>query len=348
MKKKTIFCGIFLVCAVFFAAAQKQTLKIASVAPSRSPWDIEQKKLAQEWAKISKNQISVQFFDSTALGGEGAVIQKLRALRPGQKAPLDGAIFTNIGVYDLAPESRILTLCVPFMFRNQGEVDYIFEHFSEELKKSIKAKGYEVIGWFGVGWIYFSTKEPADTPAKLKSLKLAMGGAESPELAAAFQIAGFKVENIAPEKIGQSIKMAGGIQGVYAVPMFAYATKWYESLKYILDVPICPVFSAFIVSDSVWASIPAAYKQQLIAEVQKSEAIFNTMQSENDRHYIELMEKGGVTRVTLSDSQRAAWEQELTNDAKRMAANGSSVIDQDFYNRISAALTEYRSKVGKP
>jgi TRAP-type C4-dicarboxylate transport system substrate-binding protein len=345
--KKRIFCFIFL-CAAFFASAQKQTIKLASVAPARSPWDIEQKKLAQEWARISGNQITVQFFDATALGGEGAVIQKLRAVRPGQKAPLDGAIFSNIGVYDLAPESRVLTMCVPFMFRNQGEVDYIFERFSGDMKKAIKAKGYEVVGWFPVGWIYFSTKEPTDTPEKLKSLKLSMGGAESPELAAAFKIAGFKVESIAAEKIGQSIKMPGGIQGVYAVPMFTYATKWYESLKYILDVPICPVFSAFIVSDSVWDSIPATYTQQLIDAVHKSEAIFNTMQSENDRHYIELMEKSGVTRIKLSDTQRASWEQELTNDAKRMAANGSSVIDQDFYNRISTALTEYRAKAGKP
>jgi TRAP-type C4-dicarboxylate transport system substrate-binding protein len=234
------------------------------------------------------------------------------------------------------------------MFRNQDEVNYIFEKYSSEFKKAFKAKGYEVLGWFPAGWIYFSTKEPTETPAKLKSLKLALGGASSSELAAAFQIAGFNVDNITSEKIAQSIKMPGGVQGVYSVPMYTYATKYHETLKYLLDVPICPVFTSFVISDKVWASIPATYKQQLIDSARRAESIFSTMQDENDRHYINLMEKSGVTLVKLSDSQRAIWEQELTNDARRMAANGSTVIDQDFYNRITAALTEYRAKAGKP
>ena len=165
MKKNHVFCCIFLICVIFTVAAQKQTIKIASAAPPRSPWDIEQKKLGQEWAKISGNQLSVQFFYTGALGGENSVIQKLRAVRPGQKAPLDGAVFTNVGLYGLAPESRILTLCVPFMFRNQDEVNYIFEKYSVDLKKSIKAKGYEVLGWFPSGWIYFSTKERTESLA---------------------------------------------------------------------------------------------------------------------------------------------------------------------------------------
>jgi TRAP-type C4-dicarboxylate transport system substrate-binding protein len=348
LKKNYIAGCIFLICTIFTAAAQKQTLKIASAAPPRSPWDIEQKRLGQEWAKISGNQLTVQFFYTSALGGEGSVIQKLRAVRPGQKAPLDGAVFSNIGLYDIAPESRILTLCVPFMFRNQDEVNYIFEKYSGEMKKAFKARGYEVLGWFPAGWIYFSTKEPTETPAKLKSLKLALGGASSSDLAAAFQIAGFNVENISSDKIAQSIKMPGGVQGVYSVPMYTYATKYYETLKYLLDVPICPVFTAFVISDAAWNAVPATYKQQLIDSAKRAESVFSTMQEETDRHYIDLMEKSGVTLVKLSAAQRALWEQELTSDAQRMAANGSTVIDRDFYNRITAALTEYRANVGRP
>jgi TRAP-type C4-dicarboxylate transport system substrate-binding protein len=347
MKKTRIFCCIFLGLS-FFAFAQKQTIKLSSVAPTRSPWDVEQKKLGQEWAKISGNQISVQFFDTTAMGGESSVIQKLRAVRPGQKAPLDGAIFTNIGIYELAPESKILTLCVPFMFRDQAEVDYIFDKYSGDMRKAIKDKGYEVLGWFSVGWIRFFTKEAAETPAKLKSLRLTMGGSSSSDLTKAFQIAGFKTENIATEKIAQSIKMPGGLQGLYNVPMFVYATKYYESLKYVLDAPICPVFSVFVISNSVWDTIPASYKPQLIKEVEKSQSLFAKMQIETDEHYLDLMEKAGLTRIRLTDSQRALWERELAGDAQRMAANGSTVIDQTFLNQITAALTEYRSKAGRP
>jgi TRAP-type C4-dicarboxylate transport system substrate-binding protein len=174
-----------------------------------------------------------------------------------------------------------------------------------------------------------------------------LGGASSSDLAAAFQIAGFNVENISSDKIAQSIKMPGGVQGVYSVPMYTYATKYHETLKYLLDVPICPVFTAFVISDTAWNAVPATYKQQLIDSAKRAESVFSTMQEETDRHYIDLMEKSGVTLVKLSAAQRALWEQELTSDAQRMAANGSTVIDRDFYNRITAALTEYRANAGR-
>ena len=50
--------------------AQRVTLKIASVAPSRSPWDIEQKKLAEEWARITDGRVTITFYDANAQGGE--------------------------------------------------------------------------------------------------------------------------------------------------------------------------------------------------------------------------------------------------------------------------------------
>jgi TRAP-type C4-dicarboxylate transport system substrate-binding protein len=114
--KKIFFralCALLLANGLF-AAPAKITMKLASVAPNRSPWDIEQRKLGQAWNKLSDGLITVQFFDAAAQGGEGAVIQKLRATRPGQKPPLDGAIFTNIGLYELAPETNILTRAHPF------------------------------------------------------------------------------------------------------------------------------------------------------------------------------------------------------------------------------------------
>jgi len=46
----------------------------------------------------------------------------MRPLRPGQAAPLDGAIFTNIGAYELAPESNILTLAMPFYLRTKRKL----------------------------------------------------------------------------------------------------------------------------------------------------------------------------------------------------------------------------------
>jgi TRAP-type C4-dicarboxylate transport system substrate-binding protein len=351
--KKTLVC-LALLCCAFFAAAganqeqsqstgQRQVIKIASVAPSNSPWDVEQKKLAQEWAQITGNLMTLQFFDTTAQGGEGGVIQKLRAARPGQKAPLDGAIFTSLGISQLAPESRVLTFCVPFMFRNQDEVDYIFDLFFPETQRAIKDKGYVLLGWFNVGWIYFSTRESAETPEKLKNLKLAMGGMDSPELNAAFKTAGFKVEAVTADKLAQNLKTPGGVQGVYAIPMYTYATKFHESLPFVLDVPICPILAAFVISENTWNAIPESYKPQMLEAVRKSQQVFMDVQRETDSKYLDLMEKAGVTRIRPAAGELAHWEEVLKGDARKMADVGSTVVDRDLYYRIESALEGYRA-----
>ncbi|MDR3283792.1 MAG: TRAP transporter substrate-binding protein DctP [Treponema sp.] len=350
LKKTLVYLA--LSCCAFFAAANGnqeqsqgaghgQAIKIASVAPNNSPWDVEQKKLAQEWARITENQVILQFFDATALGGEGGVIQKLRTVRPGQRAPLDGAIFTSLGISQLAPDSHVLTFCVPFMFRNQDEVDYIFDLFSPEIQQAIKDKGYVLLGWFNVGWIYFSTKESAETPEKLKNLKLAMGGMDSPELNTAFKTAGFKLEAVSADKLAQNLKAPGGVQGVYGIPMYTYATKFYESLPYILDVPICPILAAFVISENTWNAIPESYKLRMREAVKKSQQVFMDVQRETDKQYLDLMEKAGVTRV--KPVGLAHWEDVLQGDARKMADTGSTVINRDSYYRIESALEEYRA-----
>lgn len=327
------------------ASAQRVNLKIASVAPSRSPWDIEQKKLAQEWSRITNGQVTITFYDANAQGGENGVIRKMRTVRPGQKSPIDGAIFTSLGIYELAPDSNVMTLCVPFLFRDQNELDLILDELSDEMKKPIIDKGYELLGWFNVGWAYFFTKEKATTPAELKSMKLSVGGFTSPELGAAFKACGFTTEDLPNEKLMQSLRSANGIKGLYTIPMYAYAARYYESLPYMLDLPICPVMSAFVVSKAAWDAVPDKYKPELMAAVRQAESKFITVQQESDNEYLQLMEEAGATRVSLTPEQIKVWEDTLGKDAEKMSQVKNSIIDLEFYQKMTAVLEKYRAGI---
>ena len=100
---------LLLVSAAALGAEDKIVLKIATVAPSRSAWDIELKKVAEEWNRITNGLVTVKIYNMSTLGGEKAGIQKLKAARPGQQAPLDGAIFTTIGLHELVPDAYACT-----------------------------------------------------------------------------------------------------------------------------------------------------------------------------------------------------------------------------------------------
>lgn len=347
MKVKRFFLFFGFSFILSFLTAQTVTVKIASVAPVRSPWDIEQKVLAQEWSRITNGRVELKFYQAGSLGGEGGVIKKMKTLRPGQKSPIDGAIFTNIGLYELVPASHALTITVPFLFRNQDEVNYALDMLSPDIEKAVNAAGFELLGWFNVGWANFFTKTEIHTPNELKKMKMGFSGIGSPGLMAAFKSAGFTMEDVPGEKMLQSIKSANGIKVAYSIPMYAYATTYHTGLPYAIDVPLNPIMSAFIVSTQTWEEIPKEYRTALKEAVRKAEGKFSAVQQQSDREYLEKMRAEGSTLVKLNPEELRAWEETLSRDVEKMANIPDSVINGPFYRKITLLLEKYRAENGR-
>lgn len=339
--KKALITAIISAVTLFSAAAQT-TLKIATIAPSRSVWDIESKRISQEWAKITNGQVKMQFMNATAMGGETEVVSKLNSVRPGQKAPIDGAVFTNIGISALAPDTNIFTLCAPFLFRNQEEIDLIYETFKPQISKALSEKGYVLIGKFIVGWAYFYTKKPIHNSADLKSQKLSVGGMGLSDLTDSFKAAGYKTEDVPANKMLQSMKTPGGLEGFYTIPMYGYAGQYYKELPYILNIPLCPIICSFVINEKTWNSFSEAQRAEMIECIKKAEQTFVEEQKNADAEYLDLCVKGGCTLVTLNDSEMKAMEESLRKDSEIMTSTG--IIDKKFYDDIQKVLKEYRGE----
>lgn len=339
--KKTFITLAVLVSSVFSLTAQT-SLKIATIAPSRSVWDIEAKKLSQDWAEITNGKVKMQFMNATAMGGETGVVAKLNAVRPGQKAPIDGAIFTNIGISALAPDTNIFTTCAPFLFRNQEEIEYVFDKFQPQMASALSEKGYVLIGQFMIGWAYFYTKKPVHTLDDLKSQKLYTSGFGMATMSDTFKAAGFKTEDIPDNKLLQSLKSPGGVEGFYSIPMYAYAGQYYKSLPYILNVPLCPIIATFIINEKTWNSFSAAEQKAMLKSIEEAEKVFLEEQKNADKEYIDLCVKGGCELITLSDAENKAMEEALRKDMSAMSKTG--MMNKKFYDDIQAALKEYRGE----
>ena len=339
--KKALIAAIISAVTLFSAAAQT-TLKIATIAPSRSVWDIESKRISQEWARITNGQVKMQFMNATAMGGETEVVSKLNSVRPGQKAPIDGAVFTNIGISALAPDTNIFTLCAPFLFRNQEEIDLIYETFKPQISKALSEKGYVLIGKFIVGWAYFYTKKPIHNSTDLKSQKLSVGGMGLSDLTDSFKAAGYKTEDVPANKMLQSMKTPGGLEGFYTIPMYGYAGQYYKELPYILNIPLCPIICSFIINEKTWNSFSETQRTEMIECIKKAEKTFVEEQKNSDAEYLDLCVKGGCTLVTLNDSELKAMEESLRKDCEVMTSTG--IINKKFYDDIQKVLKEYRGE----
>ena len=337
----------FLSCCLFFSLffcsySEVITLKIASVAPARSPWDIELKKMAQEWTRITKGQVKLQFYDMTVLGGEKAGIQKLKSTRPGQKAPIDGALFSTVGLHELAPTAGFYTLSVPFLIQNQDELDLVLSKYGSEMEKKVEKAGCKIIAWSNVGWLSFYTKESYKTLAELKKMKMAVSGLDSPILSDSFKVSGFNVVDTPAQKFSQMLKSKNGVDGFFAVHLLTYASGFYKDIHYALDVKLCPVMAAFVISNASWEKIPKKYHAPMKEAMERARQRLNNALDSSDAECIRKMEAGGVTMIRLSKDELKRWEDEFSININDIHRTFPNAFDMEMYKNIQALLAPMR------
>lgn len=342
MKKfiKFIFALAFLQGALLFAQ-EKVTLKVATVAPANSPWDVELKKLAAEWVKLTNGQVRIQFQDMTAIGGEKAGIQRMTPRRPGQKAVLDGAIFTSIGLNEIAPNARIFTLSIPFLIRTQDELDLVVKNFGNEIEAEYNKAGVQLLAWTNAGWIRFYTKNNYSDLVGLKRQRIVCSGFDSPALSNALKVAGFSVSDMPVNKISTSLK-TGAADGIYSVPMLAYLTGDFKNLNYGLDTRLCPVMAGFVVSNESWKLVPAKYHAALKASMKRTIEKLNAELENFDVDYTKRMTNQGLKLITLTPEQTKTWDKTFTEDMKRAGARYPELFNLKLYKNIQDLLEKNR------
>ncbi|HNY20946.1 MAG TPA: TRAP transporter substrate-binding protein DctP [Treponemataceae bacterium] len=308
------------------------------MAPARSPWDIEQRLLAEEWTRITNGLVTVTFFNMNSLGGEKSVIQKFRSVRAGAKAPLDGAIFTTIGLNELAPDARLFTLSIPFLITSQKDLDAALSEVGPSLISKYKAAGFEMIAWSNVGWLSFFTKKEFATLRDLKRIKIASAGIDSPVLGNSFRAAGFTIEDILSAKLLQSMKSSSGVNGFFSVHLYAYVTGLSKTINYTLDAKLCPVMAGFVISNESWARIPERYRPAMLAAANRMRAQLDQSLESSDRKYLDLMKAEGVTLVTLSPGELEKWKAEFERDLESINRSVPGAFDMEMYTKIRKLL----------
>jgi len=330
MKRLVGFC-FFCVSLLF---AEPVVLKIASVAPARSPWDVELKKMAAEWSKITNGQVQLKFYDAIVQGGEKAVIGKLKSTRPGQKAPLDGALFSTIGLHELAPSAGFYTLSIPFLIQSQDELNKVLAQCGDEIEKKVNHAGCKIVAWSNVGWLSFYTKDSYKTLSELKKIKMATSGLDSPVLSDCLKISGFTVENVSASKFAQSLKSRSGARGFFAVPLLAYASGSYKDIDYVLDAKLCPAMAAFVISNNSWEKIPKEYRDALLASAAKATKKLNDALEKTDRDCIAKMKAGGKQLIVPTKTELEAWASEFNQNAHAVLAGAPQALNADLFKKI--------------
>ncbi|UCH44850.1 MAG: TRAP transporter substrate-binding protein DctP, partial [Nitrospiraceae bacterium] len=145
-----------------------------------------------------------------------------------------------------------------FTFKDYKEVDHVFEKMSVHLEKQLEERGYVVLGWFEIGFVYIMSAEPIESLADLKNKKVWIPQEDH------FDRAVFEAIGVPP--IPMTIAdvilalQTGQIDTVANSFLGAIALQWHTRTRYITDSPLLYAHGLFMITREAYDKIPAEYR----------------------------------------------------------------------------------------
>lgn len=312
------------------------TLKMASTAPQNSPYGRVIESIGSEFASATNGEVKLRIFHGGSAGSESDVLRKTVL---GQ---IDMAIITSVGIGEI--DESVLTLSIPGLIADDGELAHILQKLGPNLQREINATKYELLGWVGAGWIYPFATIPFRRPADLRSIKIA-GSEGNEKITHLYRSLRY---NPVPLPFTEWITAlnSGLIQGFFSSPIIAAASQWFGIADNMVQIKLSPFLGAVVVSDRAWKRIDAKYKPRLRAIIRQHLATFAKESSRLEDEAIATMKRFNLNVIQPTEAEETAWREYFDID-ERIQSGGSNssvrdLFDIPLYNSIRAELTRYR------
>jgi len=220
------------------ARADSVELRIATLAPSGSPWMEVLDKAAVEVKAKTSGRVTMKYFEGGQQGDERDFVRKIKL---GQ---LDGAAVTAIGLAMIDESIRVLEL--PMMFQSAEEMDYVADKMWPYFQKKFEKKGFKLNDRGEVGWIYFLSKNKVESLSDLKGQKLWMWG-DDQLVGSMFKKLGLNGVPLGVPEVDAALT-SGKINAAYGSPVAAVALQWYSKIKYMTSMPMSFAIGATVIS----------------------------------------------------------------------------------------------------
>jgi TRAP-type C4-dicarboxylate transport system substrate-binding protein len=315
------------------AASGPVVIKIASIAPDRSPWDKAIEQMANDWERLSNGSVQVKIYPGGIAGGEQDMIRKMRL------GVLQGGVFSNMGLAKV--DHAMTVISIPFLFHSREEFNAVFDQMKPTFEKYIEGKGFKVMFWTLAGWINFFAKSPVLEPEDLRKLKISVT-ADFPEIEQIWK--GMNYEVVTGDNDLMIQLQSGAVTALYLPPLVAASGQFFALAPHMLAPSLAPLVGGLLLSDKAWASIPAELHQPFLdATLGAAKGLYDeTMALEADA--VKMMKDNGLV---VHDPPAAAMAKWRESAGKAVEGLLGSVFSKEIYDQVTGYIREYRKAHGQ-
>ncbi|HDD44392.1 MAG TPA: ABC transporter substrate-binding protein, partial [Candidatus Desulfofervidus auxilii] len=325
-----IFLLILSICSIVYAK-ENFTIKIATLAPEGSTWMKIFNEFNREIIKKTNGNVRFKVYPGGVLGDERDMVRKIRI---GQ---IHGGGFTGLGLSMIYKD--ILALQIPFLFKDYKEVDYVLNKMEKRFREGFRKKGFILLGFAEVGFIYLFSNVPITDLKDIKGLKFWIWE-------------GDKIARVVFNKLGiipvpleiPDVLLAlqtNLIDVVFNSPLGAVALQWFSRVKYMIKVPLSYGVGAILIKNKIFERLPSQYQKILKESAEKYFNKLNKKAREENEKAISVMKKHGIKIIELSEEKIADAIKLSQKAAMELAGKEFS---KEILDKILFYLREYRSE----
>jgi len=252
---------------------------------------------------------------------------------------LQAAAVSGSGLGKISPDFLVYQL--PFMARNDEELEYLFGRLRPRLEKRAEEKGFTFLAFNRSGWLHFFSKTKLFVPADMEKLKFfVMEG--SPEVDQAWKEMGFHIVPL-PANDAFAALQSGMVDVFTASPLSAAALQWFALAPNMTDFNWSPFTGGLVISSQAWRRIPAELRIELARAAESAFAGLTAEVEKVEAQAMQIMKQNGLVVNKVSPAQLAEWDKLVERALKILIDNP---ISGDIYQEAKGYLEEYRRSHG--
>jgi TRAP-type C4-dicarboxylate transport system substrate-binding protein len=316
------------------AGAESKEFRIATLAPSGSPWMELLEHAAAEIAERTAKRVTIKYYGGGQQGDEQDFIRKIKL---GQ---LDGAAITAMGLAQIDPS--ILVLQMPMLFATLDEVDYVATKMWPYFQKKFEKKGFRLGDRGEVGWVYFFSNAKVTTLAELRKQKLPLLGTDELGTSVSKKL---KLNGV-PLAIAEidAALTAGRINACFSSPLGALALQWYTKVKYMSSMPMVYAIGATVLSLDAVKAVSAEDQKTIEALAKRSQKKARVVIRKANEDSQKTLLRKGITVVEPS--------KEMVDELTALAVEAQTELAGKVYSKEELDMVikyrdEFRAKHAK-
>jgi len=321
---------IFALVLMVVVSAANTKIKFATLAPEGSTWMNIMDEFSNAVKDATAGDVEFRIYPGGVAGDELNVLRKIRV---GQ---LHSGGFTGVGLGEILPEVRILDS--PFLFRSKEEIDHIsgqlFDYFAEKFED----KGFILLGWAEVGFVYTFTDKAINDISDMKGVKMWMWEGD-PVAEATFKSFGISPIPLSISDVLTSLQTKL-IDGIYVSPLACVALQWHTKVNYMLDLPLANSNGAILLDKRQYNKLSPEHQTMLRELSLQYLSKLTRMSREDNEKSLKLIRETGIKFTEIADKKQIDAFYVSGRQARRSLVG--KLYDEQLLNRVENSLENFR------